>query len=210
MKEETMTMQKARGAAAFLMVFLVVLLGSSGVAWASSHQEKKMEGGDPMAVHAKLGEVGAHHKALEPMAGNFNTTVKIWMAPGQQPLEIQGTVEAHWILGGRYLESTHKGDMGGHPFEGRGTEGYDNQNQRYVSTWIDNQSTGPMSYTGSASADGKVFTLSADFVDPMTNQKMVNKGVTTILDQDSYKYESYLVGPDGKEFKNLEVMAKRK
>lgn len=200
---------KSRSAAAFLMI----LLCGFGAAWSSSHQEKadeKMAGGDPMAIMAELAEVGASHKALEPMVGKFNTTVKIWMVPGQPPLEVQGTIDAQWILGGRYVESIHKGDIGGQPFEGRGTEGYDNQSRKYVSTWIDNLSTGPMNYTGSASADGKVFTLSADFLDPVTSQKMVNKGVTTILDKDSFKYESYMVGADGKEFKNLEVVAKRR
>jgi hypothetical protein len=41
------------------------------------------------------------------------------------------------------------------PFEGRGTEAYDNITKQYVNTWIDNMGTGIMHSTGPCQDAGK-------------------------------------------------------
>jgi hypothetical protein len=196
---------RGRGIAATLVAFSI-LAGGLGTVWAGSHEEKKMEGSDPMA----WAKPGAAHKALEPMVGTFDTTTTLWFAPGQPPVDVKGTVESRWVLDGRYVESIHKSTVMNVPFEGRGLEGYDNLSQKYVSVWMDTLSTSPLTFTGTASADGKVFTQSGDSVDPMSGSKLTTRTVTTIVDKDNYRYESFITGPDGKEFKNVEVNAKRR
>jgi Protein of unknown function (DUF1579) len=62
-----------------------------------------------MEAYAKLAQPGEHHKHLGHLAGKWKVTGKAWMAPGQPPVEIHGTMEASWILGGRYLQELHQG-----------------------------------------------------------------------------------------------------
>jgi hypothetical protein len=62
------------------------------------------------------------------------------MEPGQPPLESEGTAEHKMILGVRYLQQAFTGDMMGTPFGGIGLNGYDNQKQKFVSTWVDSMS----------------------------------------------------------------------
>ena len=51
-------------------------------------------------------------------------------------------------MGGRYVEHTWKGKMMDMPFEGRGTEAYDNVAKQYVNSWVDNMGTGIIHQTG--------------------------------------------------------------
>jgi uncharacterized protein DUF1579 len=151
---------------------------------------------------------GAQHARLARMAGHWTTQVKAWFTPGQPVAESTGTMDITPILGGRYVESVHKGQMMGQPFEGREIDGYDNVAGQYVSSWIDNGGTGVLLLTGQADASGKVVTMTGDFVDPATRKKVTYKGVQTLVDDDTMRYESYMVAGD-KETKIMEILAKR-
>ncbi len=161
-----------------------------------------------MEAYAKMAQPGEHHKLLDRSIGHWTTVTKIYAKPGAPPMESTGTMEASWILGGRYVESVYRGQMMGQAFEGRGIDGYDNEAEQYVSSWVDNMGTGVLLLKGSADAAGKL-TVTTNIVDPMTRQKAVYKGVTTPIDADSFRYESILVQPDGKEFKSMETVATR-
>lgn len=185
---------------------LGVVLLAGAPAWAA--EEKKADSGaEMMEAWAKLGTPGEAHKKLEPMVGKWATTTTMWMAPGQPPMEVKGTAEGKWILGGRYVETVHHSSMMGQPFEGRSIDGYDNQTQRYVNTWMDSMSTGPMTAYGKVEGQGLTYT--GEFIDPMSNQKATSRSVLTFPDKDTFKFESYMPGPDGKEFKSMEVVGKR-
>ncbi len=186
-------------------VVLGTVLLAGGPAWAAD--EKKTTMPPEMEAWAKIGTPGEPHKKLAPMAGKWATTTTMWMAPGQPPTEAKGTAEAKWILGGRYLEMVHHSSMMGQPFEGRSLDGYDNQTQRYVNTWVDTMSTGPMITYGKVEGNGLTYT--GEYIDPMTNQKMSSRSVLSWIDKDTFKYEAFMAGPDGKEFKGMEVIGKR-
>lgn len=159
-------------------------------------------------AYMKAAQPGAQHARLTRLAGHWTTQVKAWFAPGQPATESTGTMDITPILGGRYVESVHKGQVMGQPFEGREIDGYDNVAGQYVSSWIDNGGTGVLMLTGQADASGKVVTMTGDFVDPVTHKKMAYKGVSTLVDDDTMRYESYMVA-GGKEAKIMEVLAKR-
>jgi hypothetical protein len=178
-------------------------------------QEKKPEGEHAMGnaemeAMAKAGSPGEQHKHLARMAGDWTYTSKAWMAPGQPPVDSNGTMHADLLLGGRYVEHHWKGDFMGMPFEGRGTEGYDNMSKQYISSWIDNMSTGIMMSTGSCDAAGNVCTLTGDSMDPMSGQKMTMKTVITWNGNDSFKNEMFVKDPSGNEMKMMEIVATRK
>jgi hypothetical protein len=160
-----------------------------------------------MEVYQKHAQPGAPHKLLESMAGSWDTKMKSWMEPGQQPFESTGTCEQKMILGGRYLHQEFNGDMMGTPFKGIGISGYDNHIKKYVSTWIDSMSTSIFYFEGEA--DGKTIIEECSHDDPVKGP-MTWRSVTRILDENTHVFEMYGAQAGGKEEKMLEITYTRK
>jgi hypothetical protein len=179
-------------------------------------QEKPKEpaappmGGPEMEAMMKAMQPGENHKHLAWFAGDWTFTQKMWMDPSQPPAESSGTMKGEMILGGRYVQTQWQGNMMGMPFEGRSTEGYDNLKKEYVSSWVDNMSTGIMHSTGTCEEGGKKCTSKGDFIDPMTGKPSYMRSAVTWMDQNNFKMEMYGPGPDGKEYKMMEFSVKRK
>jgi uncharacterized protein DUF1579 len=165
-----------------------------------------------MEAMMKAATPGEHHKPLQHFVGDWAYTMKMWMAPGQPPMESGGTMHAEPILGGRYIQSVYKGEFMGQPFEGHGTDGYDNAAGQYVGTWVDNAGTGIMHSTGTCDASGKVFTMTAEpMVDPASGKKAGTKSITTWTDDNHFTMEMFMVDPaGGAPTKVMELSAKRK
>jgi hypothetical protein len=166
-------------------------------------------GGPEMEAMIKAMTPGEEHKHLARMAGDWTFTNTFWMAPGQPPMESTGTLHAEMALGGRYLQSQWTGNMMGQPFEGRGTEAFNNVSKQYESTWVDNMGTGIMFGTGTCDASGACNSKSETW-DPVSGKKITMRSTVTWPSSDSFKMEMFGPGPDGKEYKMMEIVAKRK
>lgn len=197
---------------AMSLLCLFALLGI--VAPAVAQNEKKMEGApgeaDMMAAMMKAAAPGENHKHLARLAGDWEFTNTMWMAPGQPPMESKGTMHGETLMGGRYTTHHWKGDMMGMPFEGLGTEAYDNMTKKFLSTWIDNMGTSITMSTGTCDDAGKVCTMTGDMADPMSGQTMTTKSVITWADDNHFKNEMYMKDPSGNEMKTMEISATRK
>lgn len=163
-----------------------------------------------MEAMVKAISPGEPQKKLARLAGDWTFTNKAWMAPGQPPMESTGTMHGEILMGGRYVEHTWKGSFMGMPFEGRGTDGYDNVGKQYVSSWVDNMGTGIMYQTGTCDDAVKVCTYHGDIWDAMSGKKTTMKQVITWMDDNNFKNEMYAPGPDGKDIKVMEIVATRK
>jgi hypothetical protein len=113
------------------------------------------------------------------------------------------------IMGGRYIVDETKGEFGGMMFEGRGLTGYDNGQKKFVTTWIDNMGTGIMTGIGDYNAAKKQFDFDVTFTDPMTSKTVKGRSIDRAIDDDHWVMESYQNGPDGKEFKAMEITYER-
>lgn len=120
---------------------------------------------------------GTRHKALDPLVGEWNVEARFWMPGSDQPMESKGTAKSYWILDGRFVQEEFNGEFMGKPFKGIGITGYDNIKEKYVSTWIDDMSTGVMFTEGPAK--GKEFTLEGKVSCPPTGEK--DKAVKTVI-----------------------------
>src|SRR5262245_9783693 len=80
---------------------------------------------------------GPAHQALEPLVGDWDVEVKMWMAPDGPPTVTKGTAKSAWTLKGRFVQQEFNGEFMGKPFRGIGFTGYDNVRQKYRSFWID-------------------------------------------------------------------------
>jgi len=184
--------------------------GAAAPAPAPSAADAQAKAKAEMEAYMKLAQPGEHHKHLSHLAGKWKTSGQIFN-PGQPPVDMSGTMEASWILGGRYLQELHTGSFMGQPFEGRSLDGYDNIAKEYFSTWVDNMGTGVMVFHGSCDDPCKVMTSTAEGPDPMSGKVVKTKTVTTFVDPDTYSFEMYMLGAgkDGQDTKVMEMTGKR-
>jgi len=146
-----------------------------------------------------------HHQHLEMLAGKWTTLTRFWPAPGAPPMESTGAGEHQMVLGGRYLQTSYRGEFMGAPFEGRGTAAYDRYQKKYVETWIDTMGTMILVSEGYCDGSGKVRIEVADYDDPMTGKRSKMRSVYRVVDSDHYTLELYGASPKGEEFKMMEL-----
>ncbi len=161
-----------------------------------------------MEAWMKYAEPGEHHEHLKVLAGNWKTTSKWWVAPGE-PQVGQGMSKNEWILGGRFLKSTYKDLSEEHPFEGFGLLGYDTYKKQHVSVWCDTMSTMVGVSYGTCDDSGKVFTYTATYDDPMTGQPKKMKMVTKVINENKHVFTIHNIDKDGTERLELEVIYTR-
>jgi hypothetical protein len=80
----------------------------------------------------EAGKPGPEHKKLQPLVGDWDLTVKLWVDPSQPPAEAKGTVTRKWILGGRFVQESVHVECGGKSFEGLGLVGYDSAQKKFT------------------------------------------------------------------------------
>jgi len=147
---------------------------------------------------------GDTHAMLAKSDGMWNTALKMWMEPGKPPTESKGTAENKMILGGRYQQSTYKGDFMGMPFEGQGTLAYDNKRKVFINSWIDNMGTGIMIMEGKWNAAAKTINFTGKQTDPLTGAMMPCRETFKIIDDNTQMMTMWCT-QKGKEMKTMEI-----
>lgn len=193
-------------------VLAAAVLAASG--WPAAAQEtasREMSANEQkmMEVWTQYMTPGEPHAGLAQKAGTWAWTSTWWMQPGAAPETSSGTSEAEMVLGGRYLTEEIEGTAMGMPFQGQSLTGYDNHLKEYFSVWVDNMGTGVMVQRGAYDPATKTMTMSGTYDDPMDGKKKTLRSVTTYVDENTTRMEMYGPGPDGKEFKNFELVSKR-
>ena len=153
---------------------------------------------------------GSPQNHLAATVGEWDLTIRMWTSPEGDPQESRGFADARWILGENFVETRLEGEVLGTDFEGLRIEGYDVAAEKFTSTWRDSRGTYTLVFQGKCDADCGIRTMTAPFTDPNSKTELTIKSVTTILDTDSYRYETYIVTPSGTEIKNMELEAVRK
>lgn len=152
---------------------------------------------------------GNEHQMLAQSVGNWNAEITFYSPSG----EIVSTntdikAETKMILGGRYQQSTYKGQIDGMPFEGVGTTGYDNAKKVYVSTWMDNMGTGVMYLEGTFKESTKMLTSMGSATDVVTGKVMKVRETLTFADDNIQLMDMYDT-KDGKEMKTMSIKLTR-
>lgn len=140
---------------------------------------------------------------LKQLQGTWDATVKM----GQG--ESKGTMVYKMDVGGLWLVSNFKADLGGQPFQGRGLDGYDPIKKKYVGVWVDSMSPTMMLFEGNFDKTGKVFTQSGE--GPGMDGKMTKyKSVTEMKGPDSMVFTMSTPDQNGKEQTMLTITYTRK
>jgi hypothetical protein len=159
--------------------------------------------------YVKASQPGPEHKALEPLAGEWTYSAKMWMKPGDEPLEMSGKSTRKWILGGRFLHDEVESEKPIAGFKGIGLMGYDKVQKKYTTVWVDSMTTSIATSLGTADKEGKVFTYEGEMLDPVTGKSIKGHDVIRIVDRDKHVMEMYKV-VSGKKIKVMEMTCVRK
>src|SRR5713226_7119844 len=65
---------------------------------------------DLLKALAEAGKPGAEHKKLQPFVGNWTFTMNVWSDPSQPPAKLKGAIERKWIMDGRFVQETLRGE----------------------------------------------------------------------------------------------------
>jgi len=165
-----------------------------------------------MEAWMKAGTPGAQHQALAATAGNYVVKVKQWHDPKGPVMEDSGTAKRTMTLGGRVMvEDLSCTMMGGMvPFTGHGMIGYDNVTGKYWGTWNDSMSTAVFLTEGTCDASGKNCTFTGSMNDPVKKTPIKMRMTTKWPSPTTEVFEMYTPGPDGKEFRSMEITYTKK
>ncbi len=163
-------------------------------------QQKMME------AWMKAGTPGPEHARLGQMAGTWKMQVTSYDGP--TPHTDEGTAVFSVGLGGRVLLQNVTSSMNGMPYQGTGTEGYDNVTKKYWSIWTDSMSTGPMVSWGTCDAAGAC-KYEGTMNDAMTGKPTKMRMTLTPAGPDKSTFTMYGAGPDGKDMKMMEIVYTR-
>jgi hypothetical protein len=166
----------------------------------------------------EMSKLNENHKLLSAMNGNWNFAIKMWMNPdpNAKPQESKGSATRKDIMGGRYvmMDVTGKMQMPGEDgkmkdmqFKGMGIEGYDNAKQKFVSSWVDNMSTGIQSSEGTYDSATKTFTYTSE-IEMMPGMKTPIREVIKVPDNNHMMLEWY-ENRGGQEKKTMEIVYTR-
>jgi hypothetical protein len=165
-----------------------------------------------MQACIEAGTPGPMHQWLAKGAGTWQGKTTMWMYPGSEPMVSECKSVVTPFMDGRYVKCEMSGDMPGMgPFNGFGLYGYDNVAGKFVSTWVDNHSSGIMNGTGELSSDGKQLTWKFEYMCPVTKKPAVMREVETITGENTKTLEMWTVEPkSGKEYQMCKIEFTRK
>ncbi len=194
-----------------LLLALAALLALPALADdTETHQAPEMapEMAAAMEVYQKAATPGENHEFLAGLAGDWQFTSTVWMAPGQPPMESEGKSTKTMIMGGRYLREKVKGSMMGNTFQGVGVTAFDNTAGEFINTWFDDMSTSIAVARGQR--DGDTLTMHGEYLDPMSKQTMKVRYVTRKVDADHHVFQYFMTMPGEPEFKSMEIAYSRR
>jgi len=141
------------------------------------------------------GVAGPEHQVLHAFAGTWDATARMGTSGESTYAEESGRM----ALNGLWLIFDYRGEFFGQPFEGHGLMGFDQQKQRYVTTWVDSMNPTPVQMDGDWDAAGRKLTFSHEVVDPVTGETVIERHEHVFRGDGRKRFEMIWARPDGDE-----------
>jgi hypothetical protein len=209
-----MNCKKLFAPALIIVACLVAAVASIALAQESRDAQPAAQGEFPLPpgwteadVQAMMlaGTPGKEHEFLAKGVGEWQGKVTMWMYPDAEAMQSECTYTVEPMMDGRYFKCEITGDMAGMgPYHGFGIYGFDNVSRQFVTTWLDNHSTGIMNGTGKQSDNGKTITWTFSHNCPITKKPVVMREIETITGPDTKTLEMF--GPEPKSGKEFQMM----
>jgi len=216
-----MNRNKLLALASLALVGLIVVVGSIAIADPAADSlsalppDFKLPKGwtmEDMQACMIAGTPGKEHERLAEDVGEWQGKTTMWMGAEGEPMTSECTMKVEKAMDGRYTKAEMAGEMPGMgPYSGFGLSGFDNVSREFVSTWIDNHSTGIMYGKGKLSDDGKTLTWEFTHNCPITKKPTVMREVDTTTGPNSKTLEMFGADPkSGKEYKMMRIELTKK
>ncbi len=154
---------------------------------------------------------GEEHKMLDQLVGDWDVVQKIWMPGAPEPMTAKMEATTEWILQGKHIKESLKGEFMGQPYEGMGVTSYDKYNNRYNFFWTDTWSTTSYHSTGFATQDGGAIEAYGQMDEPMMNMRgKTVKYILTAVDANTHVFEIHDLHIGGENTKVMELTYTRK
>ena len=192
--------------------FIVVLILSAGGARA---QEKlsEAEKAKRMAESYALAAPGPEHQRLQSLVGKWDQEIKVWPEPGKPAMTLKGTAENKMILGGRFLVSESKGNMGGMSVESTHITGFDRRHKKYTTIGLDTFGTYYVTAAGPYDESKQAVVMYGEDVDPVLGGTQKYDFIFRVLGPDKYMIEIVFKDKEhthgAAEFKAVEITYSR-
>ncbi len=144
---------------------------------------------EQMAAQRKSTELrapGPEHDLLARYVGTFTQEIKVWSAPGAEPITFHGTLEQEMVLGGRFLMSRGKSIFPGmDEIETIGMWGFDRRHGVYTSVGFDTLGTYYITAAGPYDEESRSMTLRGTDEDPVLGSQVYDFKME-FIDDDTY------------------------
>lgn len=189
-----------------LAIATVAIVATAQETKQATRPEMSAEHKAMMEAWQKAATPGDRHKQLaSQFEGTWDAKMTMWMDPSAPPAVETGKSVNTTVLGGRQLRMDYSGQFMGQPFQGVGYSGYDNVKRKYVSSWMDNMSTGLFVAEGDYDPASRTYTYRAQMPDPMRGGAMVPiRQVVRVVDNDHHVFEMHETR-DGKEARTMQI-----
>lgn len=182
------------------LLMSAAVVAMAGLAWA--WQEGKKEQEAPKA--------SKEHEVLKQMEGNWDFVMKTAaMGPEHPAAEFKGTETCSPVGSFWMVFDLKTPDMGGVPWHGHGSIGYDAAKKKYVGHFINSMSPEAMTGEGTMDAAGKVMTMTWSGHDHEGKPSTMRE-VFEHKDKDHAKMTMSGPGPDGKDMEYFSIEYTRK
>lgn len=126
--------------------------------------------------------------------------------PDQPGSEFKGVETNKLVGGGLFVHSDFKSQMGDRTFEWQSLMGYDHRTKTYIGTWVDSFSSVPTQMKGAYDEKTKTMTVVSKVVSDESGEELVQRQVTTWIDENTKKFEIFLVVEAGGQKVDVKLM----
>jgi hypothetical protein len=189
---------------------LVVVVVLAGRTWAQDAKSPPTPEALLKAL-AEAGKSGPEHQKLQPFVGDWTFTMKVSTDPSQPPAELKGTIERKWIMDGRFVQETVRGECckTGKTFEALGLLGYDRAQKKYTAVKACGLCGTLSSGLITCDSASNRFECVKEECCPLTGQKVKVRDEVILESNDRIVANHYRT-VDGKEVKVVEIVSVRK
>ena len=186
---------------------LVLVVGGLVAAFALGRAQAQESPEEKMKAWMDLGKPGPEHAEMKKMVGEWECTVKSWMAPNTPPVVSKGKSTFKMANGGLMLRQDFQGNMGGMPFTGVGYTAFNKATGKYEATWMDSMASGILFLNGTVKEKNKLIEYKCIQYGP-GGQKIQLRYELSMVDDDTQLFKMW--SNDGRgEHQALEMTYKR-
>jgi Protein of unknown function (DUF1579) len=197
----------------FMMIRLTLCLSVVALASCSVVSKEAGEGRtkvDSPSEWVAMSKPGESHRLMDSFVGTWNVAMTFWGSPQSAPERSSGVSESKWILGGRFIQESFKGTVGGQNFEGIGLFGFDNGRRRFETLWLDSLNTSVARSTGTFDPENQIYSFEGEVYDPLVGRDKSTKTTIRFLSPDRYLLTMFDHNPVYGDYKSLEIEYVRK